>query len=454
MSLFDPYRQIVDSLQPVGLTGRVSGVRGLTVSVEDFPAPIGAGCRIVSGSRSVEGRVIGFAGSQTLIMPLGAVTGIRKGDRVVQSSAELMVAVSRAMLGRVLNARGLPIDGRGDVPADARVPIWCAPMDPMRRRRITDPLPTGIRAVDGILTAGRGQRMGILSASGAGKSVMLAMIARFTAAEVTVIGLIGERGREVRDFIERDLGAEGLRRSVVVVSTGDEPPLARVQAAAVATAIAEYFRDRGLDVVLLMDSLTRLAGAQRQIGLAAGEPPATKGFPPSVFSLLPELLERCGKTETGSITGFYSALVEGDDPSDPITDAVRSVTDGHVYLSRDLANRGHYPAVDVLRSISRVRPDVTDSQHRSAVAEARRVIAAYSEVEDLLNVGAYESGSNPTYDLAIRAMPWIREFLAQPLDTPSAFSETVARLKDLARRIREWTAPRRGAVTRPVSPAV
>ena len=435
MSPFEPYRQILRHVQPVGVAGRVRAVRGLTVSVSYFPAPIGAGCRIVRGSRGVEARVIGFAGDETLVMPMGAVTGISRGDRVVCSFNEQTVGVSPAMLGRVLDGFGRPIDGRGDLRIEARMPIWPEPMAPMRRRRITEALPTGVRAVDAMLTIGRGQRMGIFSGSGVGKSVLLGMVGRYTSADVTVIALIGERGREVRDFVEKDLGPEGLRRAVVIASTGDQPPLLRVQGGAVATAVAEYFRDRGCDVLLLMDSLTRLAMAQRQIGLAAGEPPTTKGYTPSVFSLLPQLLERSGSAERGSITGFYAVLVEGDDMAEPISDAARAVTDGHVYLSRDLANRGHFPAVDVLQSVSRVMIDVADEEHLDAAREVQALIARYQEVEDVVSIGAYEAGTNAQYDLAIRMMPLIRPFLAQRIDEPADFEKTRARLTELHRQI-------------------
>jgi len=431
MNAFETYRRILQDVQPVGVTGRVRGVRGLTATVSDFPVPIGAACRIMRSGRGVDGRVIGFTGDETLVMPLGAIAGICRGDRVILRSSEQAVGVGHAMLGRILNGRGEPVDGRGAYAIEARVPIWPPPISPLGRRRITAPLATGIRAIDALLTVGRGQRMGIFSGSGVGKSVMLGMIGRHTSADVAVIALIGERGREVRDFIERDLGPAGLRRSVVVASTGDEPPLMRVQAAAVATAAAEYFRDRGCDVLLLMDSLTRLAVAQRTVGLAAGEPPTTKGFTPSVFNLIPQLLERSGRTAGGSITGFYAVLVEGDDMSEPVSDAVRSVTDGHVYLSRALFNQGHYPAVDVLGSISRVMVDVTSDEHRRAAREVQRLVAAYAEIQDLINVGAYKPGANPDSDLAVQAMPMIRRFLGQGIREQSSFDQTQQGLHEL-----------------------
>ncbi len=435
MSLLEPYRAILNRTDPVGVTGRVVGVRGLTVSAEDFPVPVGAGCRIVRGQARVNARVVGFAGQHTLLMPLGSTAGICRGDRVEMDAAVQTVPVGPGLRGRVVDGLCRPIDGRGRLPVEDRASVWPEPIAPMHRRRINEPLRTGVRAIDAMLTVGRGQRMGIFSGSGVGKSVLMGMLARNTDADVTVIALIGERGREVRDFIEKDLGDEGLKRSVVVASTSDEPPLLRVQAAAVATSVAEYFRDRGCDVLLLMDSLTRFAAAQRQIGLAAGEPPATRGYPPSVFNLLPELLERSGRTEHGSVTGFYTVLAEGDDMSEPISDAVRSVTDGHVSLSRSLAGRGHYPAIDCLDSISRIMLDLADEAHAEAAREVRRLISLYAEVEELVNVGAYKRGSNPQYDLAINAIEPICGFLTQGIDESARFEDTRRRLLDLQDRI-------------------
>jgi len=431
MGPFESYRKILENVQPVGVSGRVSGVRGLTVNVADFTVPIGAGCRIVRGERAIDGRVIGFVGDETLVMPMGAMTGICRGDRVLLTSTEQTVGVSPEMLGRVLDGFGRPVDGGREIRIETTMPIWPRPIAPLQRERITEPLAIGVRAIDAMLTVGRGQRMGIFSGSGVGKSVLLGMISRHTAADVTVIALIGERGREVRDFIERDLGPEGLKRSVVVASTSDEPPLLRVQAGAVAAAIAEYFRGRGGNVLLLMDSLTRLAAAQRQIGLVSGEPPATKGYTPSVFNLLPELLERSGRTREGSITGFYTVLVEGDDLTEPVCDAVRSVTDGHICLSRELANRGHYPAIDCRQSVSRIMIDITDEQHQAAARRVHQLIALYAEVEELVNIGAYRSGANADYDRAIRAMPKIREFLAQGIHERADFDRTRRRLAAL-----------------------
>ncbi len=440
MSPCESYKQMLRHVQPVAVSGRVSAVRGLTVSVADFPVPIGAGCRVEGQSGGVDAQVIGFADERTLIMPTGAMTGICRGARVVLTASTQSVGVGEDLLGRVLDGAGRPIDGRRTPATSAHMPIWPEPIAAMRRRRITRPLCTGVRAIDALLTVGQGQRMGIFSGSGVGKSVLLGMIARYASADVTVIALVGERGREVRDFIEKDLGPDGLAKSVVVVSTGDEPPLLRVQAAAVATAVAEFFRRRGDDVVLLVDSLTRLATAQRQIGLVAGEPPATKGYTPSVFNLLPQLLERSGRTEAGSITGFYTVLAEGDDLNDPVSDAVRAVTDGHIHLSRELANRGHYPAIDCLNSVSRVMVDLVDDDHLAASRQLARLMALYAEVRDMVSIGAYKSGASADFDLAIAAMPLIRSFLSQAVDEPERLDATRGKLLELNRRIAEIKA--------------
>jgi len=437
MRTLESHKQIVRQIQPMGVTGRVSAVRGLTVSVVDFPAPIGASCRILHGGQGIDARVIGFAGAETLIMPLGTTTGICRRDRVEFTSAEETVALGPDMLGRVLDGFARPIDGGPAIRTAGRVPIWPEPMPAMRRRRITEPLTTGVRAIDAALAVGRGQRMSILSGPGVGKTVLLGMIGRSTAADVAVVALIGERGAEARDFMDRQMDSDQLSRAVVVVSTSAEPPLVRVQACAVATAVAEYFRDTGANVLLLVDSLTRLATAQRQIGLAAGEPPATRGFTPSVFSLLPGLLERCGRTDTGSITGFYTVLVEGNDMADPVADAVRAVTDGHIWLSRDLANRGHRPAVDMLHSVSRVMSDVVDAEHLAAAREIQRLLAIYSDIEELVNLGAYQRGASAEYDLVIAVMPMIRAFLAQRSDERTPGEQTRTELLDLHRRINE-----------------
>lgn len=435
MCALDRYNQLIEQLQPVSVTGQVHAVRGLTVSVSDFPAPVGAGCRILSANKSVEARVIGFHGDQTLVMPLGTTTGICRDDRVECITVSPGIAVGTGMLGRVIDGFGRPIDDKGDIPVEACVPLWPEPISALKRQRISEPLKTGVRAIDSMMTVGQGQRMGVLSGAGVGKSVLLGMLSRYCNADVTVIALIGERGREVRDFVEREVGSEGLQRCVVVVSTGDEPPLLRVQAGAAATSVAEYFRDQGKNVLLLMDSLTRLAMAQRQIGLVVGEPPATRGYTPSVFSLLPRLLERTGRTTKGSITGFYTVLVEGDDAVDPISDAVRSVTDGHIQLSRQLANRGHYPPIDCLASVSRVMSDVIDQEHLQAARQVQRWLALYSEVEDVVTIGAYRHGSSPEYDQAIRAVSEIHRFLQQDRDEVSREEGLASEMVSLLQRL-------------------
>jgi len=434
---------MLSQVQPVSVTGQVVSVRGLTVAVGDFPAPVGAGCKIIRGHSGLDARVIGFSGELTLVMPLGSTVGICRGDRVECTDGQPTVPVGDKMLGRVVDGMARPIDGFSDLAPDMHMPLWPEPISPMMRRRISEPLVTGVRAIDSMLTVGRGQRMGIFSPSGAGKSVLMGMISRNCEADVVVIALIGERGREVRDFVEKELGSEGLKRAVVVASTSDQPPLVRVQAGAVATCIAEYFRDAGGNVVLVMDSLTRLATAQRQIGLVAGEPPTAGGYTPSVFGLLPELLERVGRTDSGSITGFYSVLTEGPDTAGPISDAVRSVADGHVVLSVEKANRGEFPAIDFLESISRVMGEVTCSEHMNASARIRRVAALYREIEDMVNIGAYRRGASRQFDMAVNAMPLLRQFTAQQaFDTPQPdLSRTVESLIDLCRQIAPNTEP-------------
>jgi flagellum-specific ATP synthase len=428
---------MLSQVQPVSVTGQVVSVRGLTVAVGDFPAPVGAGCRITRGHSALAARVIGFSGELTLVMPLGSTVGICRGDRVECTDGQPTVPVGDQMLGRVVDGMARPIDGLSDLTPEVHMPLWPEPISPMLRRRISEPLVTGVRAIDSMLTVGRGQRMGIFSPSGAGKSVLMGMISRYCDADVVVIALIGERGREVRDFVEKELGQEGLKRAVVVASTSDQPPLVRVQAGAVATCIAEYFRDAGKNVVLVMDSLTRLATAQRQIGLVAGEPPTAGGYTPSVFGLLPELLERVGRTDAGSITGFYSVLTEGPDTAGPISDAVRSVADGHVVLSAEMANRGEFPAIDFLESISRVMGEVTGAEHIEAAGKIRRVGALYREIEDMVNIGAYRKGNSRQFDTAVEAIPLVREFTAQDaFDNPEMqLPKTVEALLELCRRV-------------------
>jgi flagellum-specific ATP synthase/type III secretion protein N (ATPase) len=434
------WRAQIRAVRPFRLLGRVTKVIGLTVEVEGLNTFIGEICAVhVPGEpRPRQGEVVGFRGPTSLLMPLGELRGIRPGCRVEPLGRALTVRVGEHLLGRVVDGLGRPLHGGeggqpGQEPPEAvEYPVHNTPPDPLDRRRIDQVLATGVRAIDGFLTCGRGQRLGVFSGSGVGKSVLLGMLCRHCTADVNVVALVGERGREVKDFLERDLGPEGLARSVVVVATSDQPALIRLRAALVATTIAEYFRDQGRDVLLLMDSVTRFALAQREVGLAVGEPPTTRGYTPSVFALLPKLLERAGTNATGSITGFYTVLVEGDDLQEPVADAVRSILDGHIVLSRELAARNHYPAIDVLQSASRLMPDLASPEHQRAAAYLRRLLAAFKEAEDLVNIGAYVSGSNPLVDEALAKYGSITGFLQQEQDEHTDFGETVTRLRTLA----------------------
>lgn len=420
---------------PTAVTGCVVRTEGLIASVGGLPAPIGAVVEIDRQTGGpLQGEVVGFRGRETIVYPIGEITGVRHGNRVRLVQTSRTVRVGEQLLGRVIDAHGRPIDGRLPPLTDTRVRLAGTPPEATRRPRIDQPLTTGIRAIDGLLTCGLGQRMGIFAGSGVGKSVTLGMMARNTSADVNVIGLIGERGREVNEFIERDLGESGRARSVVVVATSDQPALLRVQAAMTATAVAEYFRDQGRNVLLMMDSLTRFAMAQREIGLAAGEPPTTRGYPPSVFAMLPKLVERAGRSREGSITAFYSVLVEGDDTNEPISDTVRGLLDGHTVLSRKLAGQGHYPAIDVLSSISRLATEITPRDHQTAMQVVRELMAAYQEHEDLISIGAYRSGANPTVDTAIAMRDEINRFLRQRVDEPGTVDAARHQLIQLAQR--------------------
>jgi len=426
MKLFDEQLALLNDALLYDLQGTVREVRGMAIRVEGLHVPIGAMVSIeprCSPGVSIEGEVVGFQGQQTIIMLFGTTSGIRAGDPVHAQQFSQTVAVGDELLGRVLDGLGRPIDGKGSLRANHIRPLQPDPVDPMIRPLIDEPLATGVRAIDTLTSVGRGQRIGAFAPPGVGKSTLMGMMARGTAADVSVVALVGERGREVRDFIDNQLGPEGMQHTVVVCATGDESPLLRIRAAWVATTVAEYFRDRGKDVLLIMDSLTRFCQAQRQVGLATGEPPTTKGYTPSVFSMLPTLLERSGRTPTGSITGFYAVLVEGEEIDDPIADAARGVLDGHIGLSRDLAHKGHWPAVDVVKSISRVADDVTTPAHQVAAATIRRLVSAYEQVEDLLNIGAYTSGSNPDFDLAIACKPAIDQLLQQSRAEAGALSD-------------------------------
>ncbi|WP_397570107.1 FliI/YscN family ATPase [Schlesneria sp. T3-172] len=420
------------SILPISLTGRVTRIVGLTLSVSGFPAPLGAIAKLETEAGStLEAEVIGFSGEETLLLPYGDPQGIRRGTRAVLGQSVQIARVGDALLGRIVNGRGDFIDGLPPAILPCHARLQATPISPMSRPRIDQPLATGVRSVDGLITCAKGQRLGIFAGSGVGKSTLLGQIARSTSADVNVVVLIGERGREVREFIERDLGPEGAARSVVVVATGDDPVVLRLRAAYLGTAIAEYFRDSGRDVLLMMDSVTRFALAHREIGLAAGEPPANRGYPPSVFSHLAKLLERTGRTETGSITGFYTVLVEGDDHNEPISDTVRGTLDGHIVLSRKLAQQSHFPAIDVLASLSRLMPDVTDVEHRLAANSLRQWLAAYQQAEDLISIGAYQRGSNSDVDAAIRLREPIQRFLRQAPREHATFSQAVEELQQL-----------------------
>jgi len=432
--MLEKYQAVVENVDPILCSGTVEQVRGYLVEARGPLAVIGELCRIQVGSSSRyrPAEVIGLRGNHVQLMCYEDLEGIEVGTRVVAEGEPLRVPVSEKLLGRVLNSLGKPIDGKGEILAEGFYPIHRTPPHVLSRQPISEQIETGVRAIDGFVAVGKGQRLGIFSGSGVGKSTLLGMIARNTRADVNVIALIGERGREVREFIEHDLGNEGLSRSVIVVSTSDTPPLARLRGAYTATAIAEYFRDQGKDVMLLFDSITRYARAQREIGLALGEPPATRGFTPSVFANIPKLLERCGTSERGTITGFYTILVEGDDMDEPIADTVRGTLDGHLYLSRKLAQKSQYPAVDVLGSVSRLAIKVVPPEVARASSLLRRLLAVYSEAEDLINVGAYVRGTNPEIDNAITLMPVMREFLMQRIDEKAPLEETRRRLLEIA----------------------
>jgi FliI/YscN family ATPase len=420
--------------QTLPIMGRVVRTVGLLVESKGPRARVGELCELASseGRPALPLEVVGFRDGLLQTVPLGPTSGIRPGDRIVARGGSAAVPVGDGLLGRVIDGLGRPLDQLGPVESSTEYPLQPPPMNPLARDPVVAPLGTGVRVIDALLTCGRGQRLGVFGGSGVGKSTLLGMMARGTAADISVIALVGERGREVRGFLDHDLGVEGLRRSVVVVSTSDNPALVRLRAAYAATAIAEYFRDCGKSVLLMMDSVTRFAMAQREVGLAAGEPPTAKGYPPSVFALLPGLLERAGNVRgRGSITGFYTVLVEGDDHSEPVADHVRAILDGHIVLSRDLASRNHYPAVDVLHSVSRTMPDVTAVEHRVKAGQVRDWIATVRASEDLVNVGAYVPGSNPRIDEALAKRDAVDAFLRQPADDLRPFDEAVLALRGL-----------------------
>lgn len=435
MSIFssEKYLDIIHSVEAVKISGKITQIVGLVIESQGPSVNLGDLCYISprNDGTKIPAEVVGFRQNRVLLMPIGEMQGIGPGCEVFSAHQALKVNVGHHLLGRILDGLGNPMDGKGPLVAQKEYPLHSAPPHPLTRSRIEKKLSVGVRAIDGLMTLGRGQRVGIMAGSGVGKSTLLGMIARNTEADINVIALVGERGREVREFIERDLGEEGLKRSVVVVATSDQPALVRIKGAMTATAIAEYFRDQGLDVVLMMDSVTRFAMAQREVGLTVGEPPATRGYTPSVFAMLPKLLERSGTGEKGSITGIYTVLVDGDDMNEPIADAVRSILDGHIVLSRSIAAQNHYPAIDVLGSVSRVMLDIVEKKHYTAAQQLRSILATYREAEDLINIGAYATGSNAKIDKAIVAIDSINAFLQQDVYEKMTADETIAKLLSL-----------------------
>ena len=432
--LFSILEAELAQLPLVKINGRVAQVVGLVAESQGPDVRVGDLCRICfrDGSHGLDAEVVGFRDDRVLLMPLGDLREVGPGCDVISTNHPLEVGVGEALLGRILDGLGEPMDDGGPLAAADFYPLYAEPPHPLRRQMVERPLSVGVRVVDGMLTLGTGQRIGIFAGSGVGKSTLLGMMARYTTADVNVISLVGERGREVREFIERDLGPEGLARSVLIIATSDQPPLIRLKAALTATAVAEYFRDQGRNVLLMMDSVTRVARAQREIGLAIGEPPATRGYTPSVFEMLPRLLERAGAGERGSITGIYTVLVEGDDMNEPVADTVRGVLDGHIVLSRKIASRNFYPAVSVLESVSRVMPAIVSPEHLAAAGRIRDLLATYAESEDLINIGAYKAGSNARVDWALSHLDSVRSFLEQRVDESSSFEETDRRMLALA----------------------
>ena len=435
MSTFtaDKYLSIIGNTPSMKFNGKITQIIGLVIESQGPSVNLGELCYIYprNGLEPIPAEVVGFRQNRVLLMPIGEMQGVGPGCDVVAAQQTLKVPVGMQLLGRILDGLGNPIDGRGPLSNSVVYPLHAMPPPPLSRKRINEKLSVGVRAIDGLLTLGKGQRVGIMAGSGVGKSTLLGMIARNTEADISVIALVGERGREVREFIERDLGEEGLKRSVVVVATSDQPALVRIKGAMTATSIAEYFRDQGMDVMLMMDSVTRFAMAQREVGLTVGEPPATRGYTPSVFAMLPKLLERSGTGELGSITGIYTVLVDGDDMNEPIADAARGILDGHIILSRDLAAQNHYPAIDVLVSVSRVMMEIVSQEHNQAAQKLRSILATYRESEDLINIGAYIRGSNQQIDQAVDLIDTAKNFLQQQVYETTPLDETVAQLRSL-----------------------
>jgi len=424
------YCRIIENTNPITVTGKITKVVGLVVEAIGLTAAIGDICEIVAESKRIEAEVIGFKNNHLLLMPFGETEGILPGSKIVHLRKQATVGVGDGILGRVVDGLGQPLDGKGPIEVSRRYLLYGAAPNPLNRTMIDQPLDVGVRAINGLITLGKGQRVGIFSGSGVGKTTLIGMMVRNAKADVKVVALIGERGREVKDFIERHV-KDALEKTVLIVATSDQSPLVRMRGAFVATAIAEYFKDNGLDVLLIMDSITRFAMAQRELGLASGEPPTTRGYTPSVFATLPKLLERAGRWNRGSITGFYTVLVEGDDMNDPIADAARSILDGHIVLSRELARQNQYPPIDVLNSISRLMVDVTSKEHYMLSNYFRDVLATYDKAEDLINIGAYSKGSNPKIDYAIKMIDRLRDYLRQEINENIGFDESINKLKEL-----------------------
>ena len=431
--ILQQYDDIIEITDPIKLNGKVTDVIGFIIISVGPNVSLGEICKIVdrTGKDICKSEVVGFKEGKVLSIALGDIQNIAPSCQIVSTGKSFSIGVGEKLLGRVIDGFGNPIDDKGEIEFSSVRNSYREPPNPLSRKRIDTPLQTGVRAIDGLLTVGKGQRIGLFAGSGVGKSVMLGMIAKNTNADVSVIVLVGERGREVKEFIEKDLGEEGLKKSVIIVATSDKPSLARIKAAYIGTTIAEYFRDLGKDVVLMMDSVTRFAHAQREVGITIGEPPTTKGYTPSVFAVLPKLLERAGTSTQGSITGFYTVLVDGDDMSDPIADSVRSILDGHIVLSRKIANKGQFPAIDPLQSISRVMPDIVSNDHRSRAMEFNEILSSYNEAEDLINIGAYVKGSNPQIDHALNKIQSLRKFLKQDMNEGANYNETAEHLEKL-----------------------
>ena len=426
---FKKYNSLINKTDFVKKRGKVSRIIGLVIEGDGPAVSVGSLCTIYPSKRPpIQAQVVGFQDKRILLMPLGDIMGIEPGSIIEATEEYPTYQLSNALIGRIIDGNGEPIDGKGPIPADVEYPLMGSPMNPLERKRLREPLDIGVRSINGLLSFAKGQRLGILAGTGVGKSVLMGMIARNTNADVNVIALIGERGREVKEFIEENLGEEGLKRSVVIAAASDQPPLVRLRGAYIATTVAEYFRDQGNDVLLMMDSVTRFALAQREIGLSVGEPPTTRGFTPSVFSLLPKLLERAGTSSgEGSITGLYTVLVEGDDLNEPISDAVRAILDGHIVLSRELASHNHYPAIDILNSVSRLMIDVVSKEHYDLSMKFKDILATYKSAEDLINIGAYTRGSNPKIDQAIQKydlmIPYLRQGITESVDWRTSMNE-------------------------------